>query len=42
MVAKLMDYNCNIFAFIYVLLIDVDEELRLEIDGGIDDGSYIQ
>jgi hypothetical protein len=41
MVAKLMDYNCNNFSFIYVLPIDVDEELRLEVDGGIDDGSYI-
>jgi hypothetical protein len=43
MVAKLMDYNCNTFAFIYVLPIYVDEERRLEVDGGIDDGSiYIK
>jgi len=41
MLEKLMDYNCNTFAFIYALPIDVDEEQRLEVDGGIDDGSYI-
>jgi hypothetical protein len=41
MVAKLMYYNCNTFTFIYALPINVDEELRLEVDGGIDDDSYI-
>jgi hypothetical protein len=41
MVAKLLDYDCNTFAFVYALPFEVDAKLRLEINDGIYVRSFI-
>jgi len=41
MVAKLLDYNCNISAFVYALALEVDANLRLKLNDGIDVRSFI-
>jgi hypothetical protein len=41
MVAKLQDYDCNTFAFVYALPLEVDAKLGPKVNDGIDVRSFI-